>query len=670
VSALEPVRPPDPSAPGRPNLPIAPGLAVRVTIIGAVALALFAIIFFRLWYLQILTGEKYVKEASQTFERVFPLPAPRGEILDREHKPLTISRPTDEVLIDPAKLPTVGPQRSALYRRLGHLIGMRPKEIRELISHGHRELPWAPVVIKTNAGRAALVELSERQNQFPGVLQEQVSLRSYPYGDLAAQVVGYTGRINERELKRPGFKGVEQNAVVGQGGLEYFYDHDLRGTPGAQHIEVTAAGQPQPGARELKRVEPKAGYNLVTSLDVGLQQETERALAGEIHGGTGVGGAAVAMNPETGEIYAMASYPTFNPNEFDHELTKRQYENLAGTCNGCSPTMVNKATESVYPTGSAFKPIIAMGALEAGVISTETAMGAGTCVAVGNECRHNAGGVEDGNRNVTQALEVSEDTFFYLVGVDANGGLSLQHEAHRLGIGDPIHLDLPGESVGTVPDAKTVARLARLQGQCEARQARRRRHHRHTEACEIAEPGVVWTVGDDANLAVGQGELQTTPMQMAVAYSTLANAYRHAGHGRRVTPHFALAVEEPRGGVVEALTYPSKPVNMNGADLEAVMTGIHDATVGPGGTSTDVWTGWDEEKYPTFGKTGTAERIGHKEQSWYMCYLASPTRPIVIAVTVEEGGFGDEAAAPIARLMAAKWFSQREVFVKGSNPDM
>ncbi len=218
MSALEPVRPPEPSATGpRPNLPISPGLAVRVTIVGCVALAMFAIIFFRLWYLEILTGEKYVKEASQTFERVFALPAPRGEILDREHKPLAESNATDEVLIDPAKLPAAGPKRTALYRRLGHLIGMRPREIRELVTHGHRELPWAPVVIKTNAGRAALVELSERQNRFPGVFQEQASVRSFPYGDLAAQVLGYTGRISEKELKLRGFRGVGANAVVGQG---------------------------------------------------------------------------------------------------------------------------------------------------------------------------------------------------------------------------------------------------------------------------------------------------------------------------------------------------------------------------------------------------------------------------------------------------------------------
>jgi len=195
-----------------------------------------------------------------------------------------------------------------------------------------------------------------------------------------------------------------------------------------------------------------------------------------------------------------------------------------------------------------------------------------------------------------------------------------------------------------------------------------RAHHGHP--CHIvAEPGEPWTVGYNMDLAVGQGSLQTNPLQMAVAYSTLANAYLHGGYGEVVRPHLGLQIDESStGGLVQSLpSPPARPVHLNDEDLSLVMQGIHEAASQPGGTSADVWTGWNQEQHPVYGKTGTAERPPHLEQSWYMCFINDPTRPIVIAVTVEEGGFGAETAAPIARLIAAKWFGQPEKFVVGTS---
>jgi len=172
------------------------------------------------------------------------------------------------------------------------------------------------------------------------------------------------------------------------------------------------------------------------------------------------------------------------------------------------------------------------------------------------------------------------------------------------------------------------------------------------------------------DLAVGQGNLQTDPLQMAVAYSTLANAYIHGGEGEVVTPHLGRQIDEPSGGLVQSLSQnfpPKRHVHLNYADLSDVMEGIHEAASQQGGTSADVWAGWNQSQHPVYGKTGTAERPPHVEQSWYMCYIADPKRPIVIAVTVEEGGFGAETAAPIARLIAAKWFGQPEKFVVGTS---
>jgi penicillin-binding protein 2 len=170
------------------------------------------------------------------------------------------------------------------------------------------------------------------------------------------------------------------------------------------------------------------------------------------------------------------------------------------------------------------------------------------------------------------------------------------------------------------------------------------------------------------HLAVGQGDLVTSPLQMAVAYSTLANAYTHGGYGTVVRPHLGLEVDDAQGGLVQALSPPPpRHVRLNYADLSLVMEGIHDATSMSGGTSADVWSGWDQAQHPVYGKTGTAERAGQADQSWYMCYIADPRRPIVIAVTIEQGGFGDQAAAPAARLIASQWFGKARTLVHGTN---
>jgi penicillin-binding protein 2 len=170
------------------------------------------------------------------------------------------------------------------------------------------------------------------------------------------------------------------------------------------------------------------------------------------------------------------------------------------------------------------------------------------------------------------------------------------------------------------------------------------------------------------NLAVGQGDLLTDPLQMAVAYSTLANAFNHGGEGDVPRPHLGMEIDENNGGLLQSLSFPSpRRVRLNPTDLGLVMEGIHEAASQPGGTSAAVWQGWDQAQNPVYGKTGTAQHVGKEDQSWYMAYISDPKRPIVIAVTVEQGGFGAETAAPIARLMASKWFGRQLKFVAGSS---
>jgi len=651
-----------------PRIPVSPQLALRVAILGGLALAMFAIIFFRLWFLQVLSGEQYVQQANANRARDLPIAAPRGEILDREGQPLVASRTTNAVQIVPSALPPAGTPRLHLYRRLGKLLGMSGPHIQALVIKGRTALPYAPVTIKTDAGRGALTVLAERQSEFPGVTQQPVSIRAYPFGEMAAQVLGYVGQVSEPELKMRAFAGVKQGTVVGQEGLEYYYDRYLRGTAGIERVEVNAAGYPVPS--NLAPTQPKAGYSLKVTLDKGLQSEGEKALLEGIEnaragGKPAVAGAFVALDPRNGEVLAMGSDPTFDPNKFAKPLTKSEYAALEGKAKTSSgeeepAPLTDRAVNGTYPTGSTFKPITAMGALEAGVINPTEGLGPGQCIHVSTEQFCNAGKADYGAVGLVEALKVSSDTYFFEAGELANShGNVIQQEAHKLGVGEQTGIDLPSEITGLVPDRAWRAKVAKEELACEKR--------RHVSSCGISD-GRPWSVGDNMHLAVGQGDLLTSPLQMAVAYSALADAFTHGGEGWIVRPHIGKEIDGPQGRLVQALNFPAvRHVHLNDGDLNDVMQGIHEAASQPGGTSADVWAGWNQALHPVYGKTGTAEHAGKEDQSWYMCYIADPKRPIVLAVTVEQGGFGAETAAPIARLLAAQWFGAAKKFVAGSS---
>jgi penicillin-binding protein 2 len=725
VNTIERLQPSEPR-----GGPVSPQLALRVAILGSVALVMFGIIFFRLWYLQVLTGEQYVQQAKANDQRALPIAAPRGAILDRSGTPIVTSRVTNAVQILPSALPVVLRKQAASYQeavasaekefiaakeqlrafeddlrssrrrasaaeraelhalrrqaylrrvpipalprsaaevrrlfdRLGPVIGLSPRLIDERMIAGIVALPYAPVTIKTDAGPAALTVLAERHNEFPGVRQEPVSIRRYPYGEMAAQVFGYVGQVGKEALKLPAFRGVQQGTVVGQEGLEFYYDRYLRGAPGVRKVQVNAFGEAEP--TKLPVIQPTAGHSIRLSLDLGLEREGEKAMRegianAQAAGKPANGAAYVAMDPRNGQILATGSYPSFNPNVFAKPLTPSEYEYLIGKGTGGGP-LFDRATEGAYPTGSTFKPITAMAALEKGVITPNEGLGAGKCITAGAEQFCNAGHAEYGAVGLVEALKVSSDTYFFEVGERANnyGGV-IQEMAHRLGVGQETGIDLPKEFPGVVPDRKWRAQRDKLQEECL-----RRKHG----ACGYVAEVRPWSLGDNMQLAVGQGDLLTNPLQMAVVYSTLANAYMHEGRGTVVRPHLGVEIDDSKGGLVQTL--PSQPaghVHLDYTSLSLVMEGIHEAASARGGTSAAVWTGWNQALHPVFGKTGTAQHTGKVDQSWYMCYIGDPTHPIVIAVTVEQGGFGAETAAPIARLIASKWFKQPEKFVVGSS---
>jgi penicillin-binding protein 2 len=673
----------DPVGDRRP--PISPQLAWRVALLGGIALALFAIVFFRLWYLQVLSGDQYLAEANDNQVRQERIQAPRGDVVDRNGETIVTNRRAIVVEISPAGLPAAEREAAAtwgqrmsqralrpagfkgeptkipdiptqeLRDRLRRLAGVledtTATEIQRRIIESLAQVPYAPIRVETDVPRSVMNYVQERQTLFPSVTVEQVYLRQYPRTTLAAQMLGTVGEIQLKQLKWKHFRGVKQGTVVGQGGLEYQYDRYLRGTDGSREIQVDALGNPK---GELREVAPKAGQRLKLSLDLALQREGQEALTGQGNPG-GQPAAFVAMNPDNGEILGMGSYPSFDPNLLTKPITQERYDALFGEEAG-SP-LFNRATNGLYSTGSTFKVVTALAGLQSGAIAPSTRVEDNGCVEIGDRKFCNAKSEPNGSVDMQQAIRVSSDVYFYLLGqnLDARKGQMLQKYARELGFGRDTGIDLPSEADGVVPDRAWRKLVGEEELKC--------RKKRKVASCGISDMRG-WNTGDNVNLAIGQGDLQATPLQLAVAYSTLAT------DGRVPTPHVGLEVENESGELIQRIERaPARRIKIDENARSVIMNGLKAAAMEDGGTSHDVFADWPKD-LPVFGKTGTAQRTGKPDTSWYAAYVPGGRgrSPIVVAVTVEECGcFGAEAAAPITRLILSQHFGVEKKFVRGES---
>ncbi len=671
--------------------PLTPQLAVRVAVLGSFALALFAIIFFRLWFLQVLSGPQYIAQASQNQERSISIPGPRGEILDRSGNVLVSNTRELDVQIEPSGLPVkltqtqIVPQPArdiAVYRRLAKTLGISTRrqpckldatvlgqyygtvqmaQIPCAVAQQLVTTPYANVTVKANVSTDVEYYIAERQDLFPGVQVRQVYVRQYPFHDLAAQLFGTVGPLScnpppgarpdasNCELKDPHFKDIARTDVVGQSGLEYYYNQYLQGTDGTQNFQVNAMGD---FTGNLPGKSPKTGESLKLALDTNLQKVGQQALQQSINADPpSQAGAFVAMNPDNGEIYAMGSLPTFDPNIFTRPVSKSVYDQLNSAASNYP--LINRAVQSVGPTGSTFKPLTATAALESGVWSLgATYDDTGQFCEGGGLCRKNAGGAAYGVVDLVTALRVSDDVFFYNLGALLNSqapqGGALQRWARRYGIGQSTGIDLGGEVSGNLPTPSWRQGINMLEAACD------RKHHLPPGGCGIADgTNRPWSVGDNVNLAVGQGDVQVSPLQLAVAYSAIANG------GYIVRPHVGQAIEAADGRVLQRIAPPPvRHLNINPVYLDAIRQGLHEAAQSPGGTSDDVMGNFPEQVY---GKTGTAQYFtngAETDYAWYACFVpdTATNKPILVVVHVEKGGFGDVAGAPVAKQILSQWF--------------
>jgi penicillin-binding protein 2 len=632
---------------------LTPQLAFRVAILAFLALGVFAVLFLRLWALEILSGDKYLALANDNRVRTLSLEAPRGQVLDRNGHRLVVNAAGTRVELWPSDLPKSWPAQRRELRALSDVTGVTVKDmLKELKAHG--DDPLAPVVVESGLHFDQIAYLREHTSQFPGVRLADSFLRRYPYQSLAAQVLGYVGQISPEEYKQLKRHGYQATDAIGQAGVEHVYDTYLRGRDGSAQLTVDSRGNPKGEARTVRQWRP--GETLRLTLDIGLQRAAERALTYGIDlarsGGHTLanGGAIVALDPRNGAVLAMASNPTYKPSIFvgrkdAKKLAPLLDRNVAARENHPG---INRAIDAAYPPGSTFKPFTALAAMQERLLRPYDVLACTPTFTAYKQVFKNWTPLIDQGMDLETALAESCDTYFYQLGEDfyrlpSDRGHALQGWANRFGLGEPTGIDLSPESDGLIPTPEW-------------------RKNAFPASLGYTEIDRTWKPGYSIQLAIGQGDVLVTPLQLAVAYAVIANG------GYRITPHVADDVElTGNDGRPERVLrrFGSQPLQATGVDstaLRFVQQGLYEATHASIGTSSGVFGNF---KIPIAGKTGSAEKVvqvpgypnGVKEtQSWWCGYGPYDSPNIVVCAVIENGGHGGTAAAPAALKVFEQYF--------------
>lgn len=608
---------------------LTPHTAVRIAILGGIAMALLGVLLVRLWFLQVISSEQYAERADGNRLREVVTEPPRGNILDRNGAALVTNRRGENVAARPREL--TGERRRQVLTRLAPLLGVPVADLLAQMEEGDKR-PLEPVVLARNVDGPLYRYLAEYRRDFPGLSLEPTYLRAYPESTLAAQVIGSTGRITPEQLGEYRGRGYSGNETIGTDGIEQQYERFLAGDPGRAVVEVDAAGEPR--GREYASVDsPVPGRDIMLSIDLPTQRALEQAIASAADKQGAPGAAGVALDPNTGEVLAIASYPTYSPELF----VKRDPEKLERLRTDERSPLLNRAIGGTYPAASTFKPITAAAALQSGLLSVGEEIESPPTITLYEQEFDNFRGNSHGFVTLQRALEVSSDTYFYQVADRLYGAQSelnkdypLMAGARSFGMDEATGIDLPGESSGLVPDPEWKKRA--LAGVNPAT------GERYTDSDRS------WLAGNTIQLGIGQGDLLVTPLQMAVAYGAIANG------GTVVTPSVARRVQDPNGRVVQELSEgrPTHQIDLRPEYLTAIRDGLYDAANGPDGTATAVFGNLPDESRVA-GKTGTAEqKTGEdtRDHSWFVGYAPFDDPDIVVAVVIERGGTGANAAAP------------------------
>lgn len=627
-----------------------PGM--RLSVLGIVVVALFASLFARLWYLQVMVTDEFRVEAQANRVRVVPVEAPRGRILDVNGKVLVDNVISVQVTIDRSILDGLDKEaRTEVLTKLAEGLSRssKAKTVGDLEKDlaNERYSPYVPVPVASNVPEELKIWIDEHAEEMSGVAAERVAVRSYPFGSLAAHVLGYTGQINdaEYELVAESDKPYTLNDEIGKSGVELQYEPYLRGTPGSREIEVDATNQP---IRDIGGDPPIPGDDLILNIDIDVQAQAEQALKTGLTLAQGRGcqgcqgpvvaqvGSAVVLDPRSGAVVAMASYPTYKPADFIDGVSDSEFAYLDDPANFAPQN--NRAIQGQYPPGSTFKPFTASAALSAGILTPQT-----TIVDTGEfevpGCSGDSCFFENDNRkafgsvDLRRSLTVSSDVFYYGLGAqfwrdqDALGGPEKFRDLlERWGFYTDTGIDLPFEQSGRIPSPRWLAEFC-------------------TEiAC--ADGADTWRTGNNVNMAVGQGDVLLTPLQIANAYAAIGNG------GTVWTPHI---VKEIRDGVSGEVTETIAPKELSRVELlpewrAAILDGLNGVTTREGGTAVGAFSGFPSGTFAVAAKTGTAQVGSAKAPHAVFGSFAPASNPLfAISVLLEEAGYGGSTAAPVAR---------------------
>ncbi len=629
---------------------------VRLSIVGVIVMALFSALFARLWFLQVAAGSDAAQAATNNRLREIQEPAIRGRILDAKDRVLVGNRVADAITFDrSARLDA--DDRTAVIGRLAELLGVTSKAMRERIDDP-RIAAFAPVPVAVDASVDQITYIREHQEEFPGVAAERVTIREYPNGRLAAHVLGYVGKINADELEVLKDEGYSQAEEVGKAGVEQMFERELRGQPHVQRLEVDSRGRV---VRVLEDQPAVPGKDVRLTIDLDIQRIAEESLRQGMEGGRQIrdlnqegayetyragSGSVTILDPRDGSVVAMASAPDFDPAEFTNGIPSQTFAELESK--GSNFPLLNRAVQGQYAPGSTFKLITAIAGLETGLITPQDTIYDQGYLDVGDPPTRfqNAGGKEHGTVDLPRALTVSSDVYFYEVGRDLwqlyndenaknepiDKGYATQEVARELGFGTPTGIGLAGEPGGRIPDREFKEDFNRANPNLEERRV-----------------SSLWLPGDSVNLAVGQGDLLVTPLQLANAYATFANG------GTRYTPRVASALLEPRTGDEDAppeihrelATQPADEIKLEPEVRDPILAGLMGVVANGAGTANDAFQGFRDASVA--GKTGTAQVEPKQDTSLFVGISPADSPQYVTVAIVEEGGFGSAVAAPIVR---------------------
>jgi len=583
---------------------LAKPMANRLDIFIMLAVLIFIALISRLGFLQVVQGKHYEQLADGNRIRLIPTLAPRGTFYDRFGVPMVSNRPGFGVAI----VPLSGAVNNAVIDKLAAILEIDSKEIREKVNR--KQGSFEPIMIKNDLDPGMVTKIEERRDELPGVVIQVQAIRNYPHKELAVHSFGYVGEINEEQLQKRKDQGYKSGDIIGKDGLEWVYDSQIRGVDGGQQVEVDVAGRP---VQVIGEKDPIPGDNLVLTIDSRIQQAAEKALDEQLkflqentEYKNAKAASVVAINPKTGEILAMVSRPNFDPNWFaGGGISEKDWKNISE--NKFNP-LNNRAIAGEYAPGSLYKIVSGAAALELNKVTPYEEIFCGGRHSIYDVwCWQKTG---HGNENFVGALADSCDIYFYELGLRL-GIDNIEKYSRLFGLGNKTGINLPGEAAGLVP----------------------------SRAWKLKNLDQEWYAVENLFVAIGQGFHMYTPLQMANAFSAVANG------GTLYKPRLVSQVIGPKGEIKQQFA-PEEigKVPLSTSTINLLREGLRKV-------ATDGTAGGAFENFPVqvAGKTGTAENPPYDDFALFAGYAPFDDPTIAVVVVVEQGGHGGSAAAPIAR---------------------